>query len=130
MLLPLHDRNPLKHIRFQYVSVALIALCVAVFLRQMTLDADADAAFVYSFGAIPAVLFGERALPAFVVLGLWIVFQVVNASVSGGAGGGVAWWAHIGGFAAVVALIVPMRRPGVPLLDGMASRSGPWSGRR
>jgi hypothetical protein len=36
---------------------------------------------------------------------------------AGGAGGGVAWWAHIGGFFAGVVLIIPMRRKGVALFD-------------
>ncbi|MGH2452242.1 MAG: rhomboid family intramembrane serine protease [bacterium] len=42
------------------------------------------------------------ALPALYVLGFWIVIQFIQASLEmgGGAGGGVAWWAHIGGFAA------------------------------
>lgn len=42
------------------------------------------------------------ALPAVVVLGLWFVVQFFSGFMSlgfGGAGGGVAWWAHIGGFA-------------------------------
>ncbi len=41
------------------------------------------------------------ALPAVVVLGLWFVFQFVSGSLAlgMGAGGGVAWWAHVGGFA-------------------------------
>jgi len=35
------------------------------------------------------------------VLGLWIALQFIQGTLSaGGAGGGVAWWAHIGGFAA------------------------------
>ena len=34
MLLPLHDDNPLKNIRFQYVNVARIAACVAVFVHR------------------------------------------------------------------------------------------------
>jgi len=38
------------------------------------------------------------ALPALLVLGVWFVFQFVSGALSGGAGGGVAWWAHIGGF--------------------------------
>ena len=38
MLLPLHDDNPLKHIRFQYVTVGVIAACVAVFVFQLTLS--------------------------------------------------------------------------------------------
>ena len=40
------------------------------------------------------------ALPAVFVLGLWFVYQFVLGTLSiGGSGGGVAWWAHIGGFA-------------------------------
>ena len=35
-------------------------------------------------------------LPAFIVLGFWILLQVFNAFFAGG--GGVAWFAHIGGF--------------------------------
>jgi len=223
MLLPLHDDNPLKNIRFQYVTVGAIAACVAVFLYQISLDGRGDQAFVLGFGAIPAVVFGLVALPeelaripgwltlvtsmflhggfmhllgnmlflwvlgdniedalghkrfvafyllcgvgaalahglmdpastvpmigasgaisgiigaylmlhpkariktlvsyfivwlpAWVVLGLWIGFQFL--AISGG-GGGVAWWAHVGGFFAGVILIVPMRQKGVPLFD-------------
>lgn len=45
-------------------------------------------------------------MPAFMVLGMWIVLQVVaQVSVVGGAGGGVAYMAHIGGFVAGLALI-------------------------
>jgi hypothetical protein len=53
-----------------------------------------------------------------VVLGFWIGFQFFSAAMAaGGAGGGVAWWAHIGGFIAGVVLIIPMRRKGVALFD-------------
>ena len=41
-------------------------------------------------------------LPAFLFLGLWFVMQIISAVLSlgiGGDAGGVAWWAHIGGFA-------------------------------
>ncbi|TYT73612.1 rhomboid family intramembrane serine protease [Desulfobotulus mexicanus] len=34
-------------------------------------------------------------IPAFIYMGIWFMFQVLNAM---GGGGGVAWWAHIGGF--------------------------------
>jgi membrane associated rhomboid family serine protease len=37
-------------------------------------------------------------IPAFVFLGLWFVLQFINAAGSQGVGGGIAWWAHIGGF--------------------------------
>ncbi len=45
-------------------------------------------------------------MPAFAVLGLWILLQVFSQiSVVGAEGGGVAYMAHIGGFVAGVALI-------------------------
>ncbi|MEQ9350407.1 MAG: rhomboid family intramembrane serine protease, partial [Alphaproteobacteria bacterium] len=58
-------------------------------------------------------------LPAFAVLGLWIVVQVASAAAvsTGGVDGGIAFWAHVGGFAAGAVLIVPFRRRGVALLD-------------
>jgi membrane associated rhomboid family serine protease len=60
------------------------------------------------------------AIPAIIVLGLWVLLQFVNASLGGGMtqGGGVAYWAHIGGFVAgVIGILVltggkpPVRRP-------------------
>ncbi len=42
-------------------------------------------------------------IPAFIFIGLWFVFQVISAAGSSGAGG-IAWWAHIGGFLAGVLL--------------------------
>ena len=45
-------------------------------------------------------------MPAFIVLGMWIVLQVFSQiSVVGGDGGGVAYMAHIGGFIAGLVLI-------------------------
>ncbi|MCC7017345.1 MAG: rhomboid family intramembrane serine protease [Rhodospirillales bacterium] len=226
MLLPLHDDNPLRHIRFPHVTVAIIAVCVAVFLYQATLDARAGRIFVMSYGAIPAAVFGlvERGaeiaaipasvtlltsmflhggflhlagnmlflwvlgdnvedsmghsryvafyllaglaaalahaglepfsrvpmigasgaisgvigaylilhpkapiktlvvrfivyLPAWVVLGLWFAFQLLNVAMTPKGAGGVAWWAHIGGFVAGAILIFPLRKRDVPLFD-------------
>ena len=37
-------------------------------------------------------------IPAFVFLGLWFLLQFINAAGSQGTAGGIAWWAHIGGF--------------------------------
>ena len=37
-------------------------------------------------------------VPAFLFLGIWFVFQFLNAAGSHGNIGGIAWWAHIGGF--------------------------------
>jgi len=51
---------------------------------------------------------GITTVPAFVALGIWIVFQVISGmGMLGGdeTGGGVAYAAHIGGFVAGLALI-------------------------
>jgi len=54
-------------------------------------------------------------ISAGLVLGLWIVLQVVMIAVADV--GPTAWWAHIGGLLAGAALILVLRRPGVPLFD-------------
>ena len=54
-------------------------------------------------------------LPAYLLLGIWLGTQITYAFI--GNNPGVAWWAHIGGFAAGVALIAPLRYKNVPLLD-------------
>jgi len=45
-------------------------------------------------------------IPAGIILGYWFFIQIVSGSMSGGQeGGGVAFWAHIGGFVAGVLLV-------------------------
>lgn len=56
--------------------------------------------------------------PAWILLLVWIGFQVFSALGSGATGGGVAWWAHIGGFAAGAALISTFRHKTIPLWGG------------
>lgn len=228
MFLPLKDDNPLRVIPFQAVTVGLIGLCVMVFLWQMSLPEPAASNAFFSFGAVPAVIFDYRdlpaavavlpgeltlvtsmflhagwlhlggnmlylwifgdniedamghfrfiafylacgiagalahilsdpasvvpmvgasgaiagvlgaylvlyprvrvlmlvlfgipiRLPAYIVLGGWVLLQVFNAYSGDTAAGGTAWWAHIGGFVTGVLLIGPMRRKGVPLFGG------------
>jgi membrane associated rhomboid family serine protease len=48
-------------------------------------------------------------IPALLVLGFWMVVQILNGLGSLGAGGGVAWFAHIGGFFAGMALLFVLR---------------------
>ena len=48
-------------------------------------------------------------IPAIVVLGLWMLVQILNGLGSFGAGGGVAWFAHIGGFLAGMGLLLLVR---------------------
>jgi membrane associated rhomboid family serine protease len=46
-------------------------------------------------------------MPAWIVLGFWIALQFISqAGTPKGSGGGVAYWAHIGGFIAGAVLIV------------------------
>lgn len=52
------------------------------------------------------LIFRSFAVPAFLMLGYWIIVQVVGGYSSiGASGGGVAFWAHIGGFVSGMALI-------------------------
>jgi membrane associated rhomboid family serine protease len=48
----------------------------------------------------------SMALPAWVMLGYWFLIQFVSGWVSfAGEGGGVAFWAHVGGFVAGIVLV-------------------------
>lgn len=51
------------------------------------------------------LFFTTVALPAWLMLIYWMVIQFFGGLQSGGAGGGVAFWAHIGGFVAGLILI-------------------------
>ena len=88
MLLPLKDYNPLKRISFQYVTVALIATCVGVFLWQMSLDQDDSRRMVLGLGAIPSVLFHERQLPGELVLAPAELTLITSMFMHGG-------WMHL-----------------------------------
>ena len=223
-ILPLSDDAPVKHIRYPYVTTGLLALCILVFIYQLTLPHRAEEILIFTFGTIPAALFGlvelqpeivklpaygtlissmflhsslmhiignllflwvlgdnvednmghgrylifylicgivaglahaisdprsavpmigasgaisgvigaylmlhPRApikvlvwfiivwLPAWLVLGFWVGYQFLSIAMT--SGGGIAWWAHIGGFLAGAGLIIFMRREGVPILD-------------
>lgn len=52
-------------------------------------------------------------LPAYLFLGIWFIMQLISGVMALGIGadaGGVAWWAHIGGFAAGVVAIPIFRK--------------------
>jgi len=51
-------------------------------------------------------LHNHHYVPAWVLLGLWFILQISNL----GLGGGVAWFAHIGGFLAGLSMILPSVR--------------------
>ena len=54
-------------------------------------------------------IFTTVSVPAFLMLGYWVLIQFLGSMQDTG-GGGVAFWAHIGGFAAGAALVWVFRR--------------------
>jgi membrane associated rhomboid family serine protease len=56
-------------------------------------------------------------LPAFVYIGFWFLLQLFSGALSSGsleAEGGVAWWAHVGGFVAGMVLLPLFKKRGHP----------------
>jgi len=54
-------------------------------------------------------------IPAFLFLGFWILFQFLSAATSSAQAGGIAWWAHVGGFIfGIIFLKLFQRLPGIP----------------
>jgi len=54
------------------------------------------------------IIFTVIELPAYIFLGIWFILQFflgASSLVGHGGGGGVAWWAHVGGFLAGMGLI-------------------------
>ena len=117
--------NRLGHTRYLvfYLLCGILASLSHVFATQLMTPQNMNIPSLGASGAISGVmgayllLFPKRkikvlmlrtvvAVPAMVALGLWIVLQVISGVGSAGAGGGgVAYAAHIGGFAAGLLLI-------------------------
>jgi membrane associated rhomboid family serine protease len=59
------------------------------------------------------IFFFTIRLPAFIILGYWFLLQFLNGVGSLGVteAGGVAWWAHIGGFALGALIAAQLKRP-------------------
>ena len=111
--------NMLGHIRF----AAFYIVCgIAAALAQIVLDSDSVIPMLGASGAISGVLGGYlllfprrrvRALifnfltevPAYVAVGIWIVYQLVAGYLTPAGTGGVAYAAHIGGFIAGLVLV-------------------------
>ena len=53
------------------------------------------------------------AFPAWIMLGYWLLIQVIMGipALVGSVGGGIAFWAHAGGFIAGLALVYPFHKP-------------------
>ena len=59
--IPLYDDNPIE--RTPFITWAIIAACVAVFLWQAGLGPRGEQAVAFGLGLVPAVLFGYAELP-------------------------------------------------------------------
>jgi membrane associated rhomboid family serine protease len=111
--------NLLGHVRYAFFYI----VCgFAAALAQIMMDTDSIIPMLGASGAISGVLGGYillfpqrkvRAIifnflttvPAFVALGIWIVYQLITGYFSDPSTGGVAYAAHIGGFFAGLALV-------------------------
>ena len=134
--------DAMGHVRF----IIFYLLCgAAAALTQAFVEPDSSLPMIGASGAVSGVLgayfvlhpharvdvlfvFGLVTtvwLPAMAVLGWWIVVQVVSVMLAEPGQGGVAWFAHIGGFVAGMALIPFFRHAHIPLIGG-ARRRGPW----
>jgi membrane associated rhomboid family serine protease len=56
LFLPLHDRNPIRHVDFPFVNYALIGVTIAVFLVQSVLPGALAEQATIGFGMIPVVV--------------------------------------------------------------------------
>jgi membrane associated rhomboid family serine protease len=72
-------------------------------------------------------------LPAWVMLGYWFLIQVAAGTTTASADAGVAFWAHIGGFVAGIALVKPFEKKQLVAakrakvkLDRREIRGGGW----
>ncbi len=60
------------------------------------------------------IIFFFAEIPAFVFIGVWFLVQYFNGAAAltdAAAGGGVAWWAHVGGFVAGIPLVLALKGP-------------------
>ncbi len=111
--------NRIGHLRYAFFYI-ICGLAAAV--GQIVMGPDSIIPMLGASGAISGVLggyimlFPQRSVraiifhfattvPAFVAIGIWIVYQLVLGYLTPSGGGGVAYAAHIGGFVAGLALI-------------------------
>ena len=118
--------------RLRYVVFYLLT-GIAAAMTQVLLNPDSAVPMVGASGAISGVMGGyvvlyphvrvyvmvplgfiltSMAWPAWAMLGYWLLLQFVSGlSTHGETGGGVAFWAHFGGFVAGAALVKLFARP-------------------
>lgn len=111
--------NLIGHVRY---AIFYIICGIAAALGQIVMDTDSIIPMLGASGAISGILgaylllFPTRrvrallfniytTVPAYVALGIWIIYQIVSGYLSSAETGGVAYAAHIGGFIAGLVLI-------------------------
>src|SRR5438874_1248045 len=103
-MFPLYDDQPTK--RFPALTLLIIALNVWVFVSwQLRVGIEQSVTMLIPLGIFTRLI----EIPAFVFLLIWIGLQILSQAASQvparHASGGVAYLAHIGGFAAGMILI-------------------------
>ena len=63
-------------------------------------------------------------IPAGFVLGFWFVLQLLSGSLSSPEGGGIAWFAHVGGFVAGMVLVGLFKRRDVRFFNPSSYTTG------
>jgi len=138
---------------FRYLVFYLVC-GVAAAMTQALINPDSTIPMIGASGAISGVLGAYLLLhpyatvrvlifivlfvtivhvPAMFVLGLWFLTQLGSAALTQTDGPGVAFWAHVGGFVAGMALVPVFKQKNVRLLEPAHSRPfslerkrGPW----
>jgi rhomboid family protein len=122
----------------------------AAAMGHILVDPSSDVPMIGASGAISAVLgayvvlfprariqslvflvfyYELIAVPSWIVLGFWFVLQLIDGLAAlgpiGATDAGIAFWAHIGGFAAGVALAIPLRHLRPPAREPAAAPAAP-----
>ena len=76
-MIPLQDDNPSE--RSPVITIGFIAICVFVFFYQASLPPQPGEMFVFQYGAIPAILFGQADLPPTIAVGIPAYATVITS---------------------------------------------------
>lgn len=132
--------DSMGHVRY---LIFYIACGIAAAMAQALTNLDSTIPMVGASGAISGVLGAYVLLhpqatirvlivlgvfvtmahvPAMIVLGIWFLTQIASAALAQGDAPGVAFWAHVGGFVAGMALVPFFKKSNVPLFQPPHSR--------
>lgn len=68
------------------------------------------------------IFFRIVTIPAWILLGLWFLMQLISGLTAGPNSPGIAFWAHVGGFGSGILLYLLLRPPQVRLLQPQRTR--------